>query len=44
MYELTSRGEISIKGKGLMRTWFLVGPLKAGGMSQTQLPQKISER
>jgi class 3 adenylate cyclase len=40
MYELTPRGEISVKGKGVMRTWFLVGPLHQGGMAQTQLPQK----
>ena len=41
MYELTSRGEINVKGKGPMRTWFLLGPLGVGSMAQTQLPRKI---
>jgi len=42
MYVLTSRGEVSIKGKGVMRTWFLTGPLPSAGSSvQTQLPRKI---
>jgi class 3 adenylate cyclase len=42
MYVLTSRGEIEVKGKGMMRTWFLVGPLPSeGSLAQTQLPRKI---
>jgi class 3 adenylate cyclase len=41
MYYLTSRGEITVKGKGPMKTWFLVGPLGAGPLGQTQLPRKI---
>lgn len=41
MYHLNSRGEINVKGKGPMNTWFLVGPLGAGPMGQTQLPRKI---
>jgi len=42
MYVLTSRGDVSIKGKGVMRTWFLTGPLPSAGSSvQTQLPRKI---
>jgi class 3 adenylate cyclase len=43
MYVLTPRGEISIKGKGVMRTWFLTGRLPSDGSSvQTQLPRKIA--
>jgi Adenylate and Guanylate cyclase catalytic domain len=42
MYILTPRGEISVKGKGVMRTWFLSGPLPSDGSpAQTQLPRKI---
>ena len=42
MYVLTPRGEITIKGKGAMRTWFLVGPQPSDGSpAQTQLPRKI---
>jgi len=42
MYTLTARGEITVKGKGVMRTWFLNGPLPSGGaLAQTQLPRKI---
>jgi class 3 adenylate cyclase len=42
MYILTPRGEINVKGKGVMRTWFLVGPVPSeGSLSQTQLPRKI---
>ncbi len=42
MYVLTPRGEITIKGKGVMRTWFLIGPLPTeGSLAQTQLPRKI---
>jgi len=42
MYILTSRGEITVKGKGVMRTWFLIGPLPSeGSLAQTQLPRKI---
>ena len=42
MYALTPRGEISVKGKGMMRTWFLTGPLAGEGSSvKTQLPRKI---
>jgi class 3 adenylate cyclase len=42
MYVLTPRGEISVKGKGVMRTWFLVGPLPSqGSLAQTQVPRKI---
>jgi len=42
MYVLTARGEITVKGKGLMRTWFLLGPQPSDGSpAQTQLPRKI---
>jgi class 3 adenylate cyclase len=42
MYELTSRGEINVKGKGPMRTWFLLGHLADGGaMAQTRMPRKL---
>jgi len=42
MYELSARGEITVKGKGVMSTFFLVGPLARGGsMAQTQLPRKL---
>ena len=30
-FACTSRGEVEIKGKGKMRTWFLDGPLPEGG-------------
>jgi adenylate cyclase len=43
MYVLAARGEISVKGKGAMHTWFLIGPLASEGSNvQTQLPRKIS--
>jgi class 3 adenylate cyclase len=42
MYVLTPRGEIAVKGKGIMRTWFLVGPQPSDGSpAQTQLPRRI---
>jgi class 3 adenylate cyclase len=42
LYVLTARGEINVKGKGLMRTWFLVGPIpSSGSLAATQLPRKI---
>ena len=42
MYVLTPRGEIDVKGKGLMRTWFLVGAQATDGSpAQTQLPRRI---
>jgi len=42
MYVLTPRGELAVKGKGVMRTWFLNAPLPSDGSSaQTQLPRKI---
>jgi len=43
-YEFEPRGEIEVKGKGRMKTWFLVGPLvnSAGGRPvSTQLPQRL---
>jgi len=43
MYVLAPRGEINVKGKGVMRTWFLVGPQAGvGSPAQTQLPRKIA--
>jgi class 3 adenylate cyclase len=42
MYDLTPRGEINVKGKGPMRTWFLLGHLPDGGaMAQTRMPRRI---
>jgi len=42
MYVLTPRGEINVKGKGAMRTWFLNGPQPSDGSpAQTQLPRKV---
>ena len=42
MYVLTPRGEITVKGKGTMRTWFLNGPQPSDGSpAQTQLPRKV---
>jgi len=43
MYELTPRGDISVKGKGIMRTWFLVGRLSDGNLVHTRLPQKVGK-
>jgi class 3 adenylate cyclase len=43
MYELSSRGEINVKGKGLMSTWFLVGRLPDGDKAaQTRMPRKLA--
>jgi len=33
-YEFEERGEIDVKGKGLMHTWYLVGRLSAAGSSR----------
>jgi len=45
MYVLTARGEITVKGKGTMRTWFLIGPQPSDGSpAQTQLPRKIASK
>jgi len=42
IYVFTPRGEVTIKGKGVMRTWFLVGPQPSDGSpARTQLPRKI---
>jgi len=42
LYAFAPRGEIAVKGKGVMRTWFLVGRLpSSGSLSDTQLPRKI---
>ena len=41
MYHLSRRDEINVKGKGAMNTWFLLGPLGAGPMGETQLPRRI---
>ncbi|MBK7580865.1 MAG: hypothetical protein IPI67_11725 [Myxococcales bacterium] len=43
-YELRARGELEVKGKGKMKTWFLVGlvPDSVGRRpASTQLPQKV---
>jgi len=41
-YQLVLRGEVEVKGKGLMKTWFLEGAKDATGkrMAVTQQPQK----
>jgi len=42
MYVLSPRGEIMVKGKGAMRTWFLLGPQPSDGSpARTQLPRKL---
>jgi class 3 adenylate cyclase len=47
LYELVPRGEIDVKGKGRMRTWYLIGRLPGAGgaggdvdLSETRLPWK----
>jgi adenylate cyclase len=43
-YELVERGEVEVKGKGKMKTWYLIGPLpdaKGKKPAVTQQPRKI---
>nr|WP_308207412.1 adenylate/guanylate cyclase domain-containing protein [Mycolicibacterium komossense] len=35
---LEERGDVVIKGKGVMHTWYLVGPREGGGSVQVQTP------
>lgn len=41
MYELIPRGEIEVKGKGAMRTWFLADRATLGPDGQTRMPRKL---
>ena len=44
MYEFAPRGEIEIKGKGLMSTWFLVQGMadSRGPAAMTRVPRKVA--
>jgi class 3 adenylate cyclase len=46
-YELVERGELEVKGKGRMKTWFLVGPRPDSvgrRPAKTQQPRKLTQR
>jgi class 3 adenylate cyclase len=42
LYEFAPRGEIEVKGKGPMRTWYLLGRRSLDGRQGTQIPRKVA--
>ncbi|HVJ22138.1 MAG TPA: adenylate/guanylate cyclase domain-containing protein [Polyangiaceae bacterium] len=43
MYELTPRGDIEVKGKGKVRTWYLTDRASLGPDAQTRMPRKLAQ-